>query len=86
MNIGLYITTARKAKAQAKKQNYKHGRTTINYLIAFNLLKILRSVSLKFEIWNGCAENFLIHLIMDPYWLFSLNGRVWNKKNIEFSL
>ena len=31
INIGLYITTARKAKAQAKIQNYKDGRTRYIY-------------------------------------------------------
>ena len=79
MNIGLYITTARKAKAQAKIQNYKNGRTRYIYkqegggffwlynTNIFNLMKILRSVSLKLEIGNGCAENLLVHLIMDTY-------------------
>ena len=60
INIGLHITTARKAKAQAKIQNYKHGRTRytskrgesfwLYNTNIFYLLNILRSVSLKLEI------------------------------------
>ena len=31
MNIALYTTTTRKARPQAKIQNYKHGRTKYIY-------------------------------------------------------